>query len=96
MQFIDLDLAEPKPEQFNTVMVIQTILQRHKEFSLVQWSGGVSLVRTAQVDALNESYRQINEATKFIVRGGSDDVADLLGEAPIAAPTGTITESGVK
>ena len=96
MQFVDLDLAEPKPEQFTTVLVIQRILQRHREFSIVQWPGGVSLVRTAQVDALSQAYQNINESTNFIVRGGSDKVTDLVEDAPIAVPKGMITENGVE
>lgn len=95
-QFVGLDLADPKPEYINDIRVIQTILQRHKEFSIVQWPGGVSLVKTAQVDALSPAYQQINEATNYIVRGGSDKVADLIGEAPEATPTGTITDDGVQ
>lgn len=96
MQFIDLDLADPKPQDIVTVKVIQTILQRYREFSIVQWPGGLSLVKTAQVDALSEAYRHINESTNFIVRGGSDKVSDLLGDAPVAVPTGTITDENAR
>jgi hypothetical protein len=92
MQFIDLDLADPKPQDIVTVRVIQAILQRHREYSIVQWPGGLSLVKTGAVDALSDAYRKINESTNFIVRGGSDKVADLLGDAPIAVPTGTVTD----
>lgn len=96
MQFLDLDLADPHPKDIRTVKVIQTILQRHREYSVVQWPGGLSLVKTAQVDALSPAYQNINESTNFIVRGGSDKVHDLLGDAPIATPKGTITENGVE
>lgn len=97
MQFIDLDLADPKPQDFDTVRVIQEILRRYpRQYSIVQWTGGMSLVKTAQVDALSQEYQQINQATNFIVRGDSEKVRDLLGDAPIAAPTGTITKDGVQ
>jgi hypothetical protein len=59
----------------------------------VNWPGGISLVRTAQVDALAQNDKtmvEFNEGKNFIIRGGSDKAADLFNNA--ANPTGTIKQ----
>jgi hypothetical protein len=82
LQFEGVTLDNPTPENFALVLVIKDILQENREFSVVQWSGGIALVRTAQVDAINPDYQKVNESADFIIRGGSDKLFDFEDRVP--------------
>ena len=82
LQFEGVTLDNPQPEHFALILVLKDILQTHKEYSVVQWSGGIALVRTAQVDALNPDYQKVNEKSDFIIRGGSDNLDIFEDRAP--------------
>lgn len=83
LQLEGVSLDNPTPENFALVLVIQDILKETREFSVVQWSGGIALVRTAQVDSINPEYQKINEAADFIIRGQSDKVVDFEDRVPV-------------
>jgi hypothetical protein len=92
LQFEGITLNDPTPESITIVLVLKEICE-DRQYSIVNWPGGISLVRTAQVDALAQGDRAMvdfNEEKNFIIRGGSDKAADLFGNA--AAPTGTVKE----
>lgn len=90
LQFEGVTLDNPDEKNLPLILVLQSILQKHRDLSLVQWPGGIALVRTGQVDRLNPEYQQVNEAANFIIRGGSDKAADL--SEVVATPTGSYTE----
>lgn len=94
IQFEGVTLDNPTPENATILIVLRELVNEDRQFSLVQWPGGIALVRTAGVDNLGKEYQQVNENANYIVRGGSDKAADLFANAP--RPTGTITEDGVK
>ena len=90
LQFEGVTLSDPSPEHATLLLVLQDILTNHPEFDLVQWPGGVALVRKAQTESLDKSIREVNEKTNFIISGGSDKAANLADN--VAAPTGTVKE----
>jgi hypothetical protein len=92
LQFEGVQLADPNPENLTLMLVLQELVSEDRQFSLVQWPGGVALVRTAGVDNLSKEYQQVNEGSNFIVRGGSDKAADLANVAP--TPKGADTDKG--
>lgn len=92
LQFEGITLDNPTPEAITLVLVLKEICE-NRQYSMVNWPGGISLVRTAQVDALaskDKAMVEHNEEKNFIIRGGSDKAADLFNNA--ATPTGTIRE----
>lgn len=82
LQFEGVSLAEPTPKNLSVVLVLREIVNEDRQFSIVNWPGGIALVRTAGVDNLTKDYQQVNEASNFIVRGGSDKAVDLLEAVP--------------
>lgn len=74
LQIEGVTLNNPTPENFALVLVLQEILKESREFSVVQWPGGIAIVRTAQVDSLSPDYQRVNEKANFIIRGGSDNL----------------------
>jgi hypothetical protein len=93
IQFEGVTLDKPTPETLTIVLVLREITQ-DRQYSIVNWPGGISLVRTAAVDNLDEDVRNVNQNANFIIRGGSDKSIDLVNQAP--KPTGVIKEDGVK
>jgi len=87
LQFEGINFAEPTMESATLLLVLQEICTANREYSLINWQGGVSLVRTADVEKLKSDLRDVNEKTNFIIRGGTDKSADLA--ANIAAPKGS-------
>lgn len=94
IQFEGCTLDNPTPANATILLVLRELVNEDRQFSIVNWPGGISLVRTAGVDNLGKELQQVNENANFIIRGGSDKAADLLHHA--ARPTGTITQDGVK
>lgn len=90
IQFEGVTLSNPTPQNFTVIMLLQEILRERRDFGLVQWPGGVSLVNKRDIDALSREYREPNEKTNFIISGGTDKAADLLNNA--AKPTGQYTD----
>lgn len=82
LQFEGVSLAEPTPKNLSVVLVLREIVNEDRQFSIVNWPGGIALVRTAGVDNLTKDYQQVNKASNFIVRGGSDKAVDLLEAVP--------------
>lgn len=90
LQFEGVTLDNPSDQSIATILVLQDILRDMREFSLVQWPGGIALVRTAQVEKLDKAYQEVNENANYIIRGGSDKLDDLTEHA--ATPTGVYSE----
>jgi hypothetical protein len=90
LDFEGVNFAEPTPEAATLLLILQNITKKHREYSLVNFRGGVALVRTEDVEKLTSDIRDVNEKANFIIRGGTDKAADLA--ANIAAPTGTVKE----
>lgn len=90
LDFEGVNFAEPTPEAATLLLILQNITKKHREYSLVNFKGGVALVRTEDVEKLQGEILGINEKSNFIIRGGTDKAADLA--AHVAAPTGTIKE----
>ena len=82
LQFEEVNFQNPTPEHVTFLRVIEEILQQPR-FSLVQWSGGPSLVYTDDVDTLDASMRAVNTNAHFIIRGGTDASQKLSDMAPI-------------
>lgn len=83
IQLEGVSLDNPTPETLTLVLVIQDILREHREYSVIQWPGGISIVRTAGIDNLNKEYQEVNENSNFIVRGGTAEAADLLSNPAV-------------
>ena len=96
LQFEGVTLDNPTPENLVTLLILRDLCSEHRQYSIVQWPGGISLVRTAQVDALEKAIQDVNEKHNYILRGGSDKIGALLDAdgAPIARPSKPITEHG--
>lgn len=88
LDFEGINFADPTPEAATTLLILQNITKKHREFSLVNFKGGVALVRTEDVEKLKSDIRDINEKSNFIITGGSDKAANLA--ANVAEPAGTI------
>ncbi len=88
LDFEGVNFAEPTPEAATLLLILQNITKKHREFSLVNFKGGVALVRTEDVEKLKSEILDINQKSNFIIKGGTDKSADLA--AHIAAPTGTV------
>lgn len=86
LQFEGVNMTDLDERGLSIILVLQDILQQNRDLSLVQWSGGIALVRTQQVDSLDENYQKVNENANFIIRGGSDKAEDLVIHTAI--PTG--------
>ena len=86
MQFEGINFANPTMEGAALLLILQEICTVHREYSLVNWTGGVSLVRTADVDKLRADMRDVNEKNNFIIKGGTDKAADLANN--VATPAG--------
>ena len=78
LQLEGVSLDNPTPENLTLVLVIQDLLREHREYSVIQWVGGISIVRTAGVENLSKDYQEVNENANFIIRGGTQKAADLL------------------
>lgn len=85
LDFEGVNFSEPTPEAATLLLILQSITKKHREFSLVNFKGGVALVRTEDVEKLGAEIRTVNEKSNFIIKGGTDKSADLA--ANIAAPT---------
>lgn len=85
-QFEGISFDNPTPEAATLLLIVQEICRETRQYSLVNWPGGPALVRTEDVDRLTEAYRNVNEKSNYIIRGGTDKAADLA--ANIAKPTG--------
>lgn len=94
LQLEGVTLDNPTPENFALILVIKDILQENREFSVVQWAGGIAIVRTGQVDNLNKDYQAVNENSDFIIRGGSDKLFDFEDHVP--RPVSTDGTDGTK
>jgi hypothetical protein len=94
IQFEGCTLENPTPANATILLVLRELVNEDRQFSLVNWPGGIALVRTAGVDNLSKEYQDVNERTNYIIRGGSDKAADLFNNVP--RPTGTVKEDGVK
>jgi hypothetical protein len=94
IQFEGITLDNPTPESATILLVLRDIVNEDRQFSIVQWPGGISLARTANVDNLAKDQQQVNESANFIIRGGSDKSADLLSADNIARPTGSYKGNG--
>jgi hypothetical protein len=90
IQFDGITLDNPTPQALTVVLVLKEIVNEDRQFSLVNWPGGISLVRTEAVDGLDKDVRRVNEGANFIIRGQSEKSADLFNNA--ARPTGTVRE----
>lgn len=83
LQLEGVSLDNPTPETLTLVLVVQDIIREHREYSVIQWPGGISIVRTAGIDNLNKDFQEVNENSNFIVRGGSEEAADLLNNPAV-------------
>lgn len=83
LQLEGVSLDNPTPETLTLVLVVQDIIREHREYSVIQWPGGISIVRTAGIDNLNKEYQEVNENSNFIVRGGTAEAADLLNNPAV-------------
>lgn len=90
LDFEGINFADPTPESATLLLILQSITKKHKKFSLVNFKGGVALVRTEDVEKLAADVRDINEKSNFIITGGSEKAANLADN--VAVPTGTIKE----
>lgn len=86
LQFEGVTLLDPNEASLSVLLVLQEIVREHREFSIVQWPGGIALVKTGQVDNLNKDYQSVNEQSNYIIRGGSEKAAELLDH--VAVPQG--------
>lgn len=86
LQFEGVTLDNPTEENLATLLVLRDIVATMREFSIVQWPGGVALVKTGQVEKLDKAYQEVNENSNYIIRGGSDKAVDLFDN--VANPTG--------
>jgi hypothetical protein len=84
IQLEGVSLDNPTPETLTLVLVVQDIIREHREYSVIQWPGGISIVRTAGIDNLNKDYQEVNENSNFIVRGGSSEANDLIANPATA------------
>lgn len=78
IQLEGVSLDNPTPETLTLVLVVQDIIRENREYSVIQWPGGISIVRTAGVESLNKDFQEVNEKSNYIVRGGTEQAADLL------------------
>ena len=46
------------------------------------WPEGPAIVRTADVDALNPQFREVNESSQFLNRGGADFNIESIDPRP--------------
>lgn len=78
IQLEGITLDNPTPETLTLILVVQDIVREHREYSVIQWPGGISIVRTAGVDTLNKDFQEVNEKSNYIIRGGTEEAADLF------------------
>jgi hypothetical protein len=78
IQLEGITLDNPTPETMTLILVVQDIVREHREYSVIQWPGGISIVRTAGVDTLNKDFQEVNEKSNYIIRGGTEEAADLF------------------
>ena len=88
LQFEGVTLDNPNEKALATLLVLREIVTEMREFSLVQWPGGIALVRTAQVEKLDKSYQDVNENSNYIIRGGTEKASEMFDHA--ATPTGKL------
>ena len=86
LQFEGVTLDNPTEENLATLLVLREIVATMREFSIVQWPGGIALVKTGQVEKIDKSYLDVNESSNYIIRGGTDKAVDLFDN--VATPTG--------
>lgn len=86
LQFEGVNMASLDDKGLAVVLTVQEILQQNRDLSLVQWPGGIALVRTQQVEQLNPDFQHVNETANYIIRGGSEKTEDLTNY--VAVPTG--------
>lgn len=84
LDFEGVSFTDPTPEAATLLLILQSIAKKHREFSLVNFKGGVALVRTEDVEKLDGSLRHINEKSNFIITGGSEKAANLADN--VASP----------
>lgn len=88
LQIEGVTLDNPTPENLAVLIVLQEIVATMREFSIVQWPGGIALVKTGQVEKIDKAYLDVNENSNYIIRGGSDKAVDLFDH--VATPTGKL------
>lgn len=82
LDFEGVSFTDPTPEAATVLLILQNLTKKHREYSLVNFKGGVALVRTEDVEKLSAEIRDINEKSNFIVKGGTDKAADLAANLP--------------
>ena len=87
LQFPGVTHDNPSPDSMTIMLVLQDILRERRDLSIVNWAGGISLVRRGQVDEIPEEIRKVNEDAHFIINGGTDKGAHLIDYA--AVPVGS-------
>ena len=88
IQFENIDLQNLTPENSTWLLVLEDILRRRRDFSLMQWSGGPALVFTRDIDKLTDTAaRNVTEDKKFIIRGGSAGANQLAKMKPLESKT---------
>lgn len=87
LDFEGINFANPTPESATLLLILQSITKKNPRYSLVNFSGGVALVRTEDVEKLKSEYQDVNEKSNFIIRGGTEKAANLADH--IAKPTGS-------
>jgi hypothetical protein len=92
LQFEDVHLTSDDPRHVSVILMLREILTKHPGYDLVQWPMGVALVKAGQTATLSGAYREVNERTHFIIRGGTDEANNIVEDETMkAVPTGTVT-----
>ena len=87
LQFPGVTHQNPSPDSMTIMLVLQDILRERRDLSIVNWAGGISLVRRGQVAEIPDEIRKVNEDANFIINGGTDKGANLVDNA--AVPVGS-------
>ena len=89
VDFPGIQFTNPTPEAATTLLILQSIVSKNRDYTLINFSGGVAVVRTADYETINKDYQQVNENANMVIRGGTDKSADLLDNlpAPVNADT---------
>lgn len=87
LQFPGVTHDNPSPASMTIMLVLQDILRERRDLSIVNWAGGISLVRRGQVEEIPDDMRKVNEDANFIINGGTEKGAKLTEYA--AVPVGS-------
>lgn len=77
-----IQLTMPATETGIWSPVIEEILRENRQYTLAMWPEGPAIVRTADVDALNPQFREVNESSQFLNRGGADFNIESIDPRP--------------